>query len=341
MNNKKIILTDVTMRDGMHAMAHQFSAEDMSIIAKALDEAGVDIIEVTHGDGLGGHSLQYGLAKNTDAEYLAAVAPQLKNAKLSVLLIPGIGTIEHLKEAMQYGIKTVRVCTHCTEADVSAQHIAFARKNSLDTVGFLMMSHMIPPGELVKQAKLMASYGAQCVYSTDSAGNLTPEGVTARVTALREALPADVQIGFHAHQNLSLAVANSIAAIQAGADRIDVSLAGLGAGAGNTPAEPFVAVCNKMGIKVGADLYKIADAADNLVRPRMLHPVQVDGKSLMIGYAGVYSSFLLHAERASARYGVDTRDILVELGRRKMVGGQEDMILDVALDLAKQAKQVN
>ncbi len=338
MNNKKIILTDVTMRDGMHAMAHQFSADDMKIIAKALDEAGMDIIEVTHGDGLGGNSLQYGLAKNTDAEYLAAVAPQIKNAKLSVLLIPGIGTIGDLKEAMQYGIKTVRVCTHCTEADVSAQHIAFAREHGLDTVGFLMMCHMIPPEELVKQAKLMASYGAQCVYSTDSAGSLTPDGVTDRITALREALPADVQIGFHAHQNLSLAVANSIAAIQAGADRIDVSLAGLGAGAGNTPAEALVAVCSKMGIRVGADLYKITDAADQLVRPRMTHPVQVDGKSLMIGYAGVYSSFLLHAERASLRYGVDTRDILIELGRRKMVGGQEDMILDVALDLAKQAK---
>ncbi|MDD4600231.1 MAG: 4-hydroxy-2-oxovalerate aldolase [Negativicutes bacterium] len=338
MNNKKIILTDVTMRDGMHAMAHQFSDDDMAVIAKALDEAGMDIIEATHGDGLGGNSLQYGLAKNTDAEYLAAVAPQIKNAKLSVLLIPGIGTIEDLKEAMQYGINTVRVCTHCTEADVSAQHIAFARKNGLDTVGFLMMSHMIPPEKLVEQAKLMASYGANCVYSTDSAGNLTPDGVTARITALREALPADVHIGFHAHQNLSLAVANSIAAVEAGADRIDVSLAGLGAGAGNTPAEPFVAVCNKLGIPVGADLYKISDAADNLVRPRMTHPVQVDGKSLMIGYAGVYSSFLLHAERAAARYGVDTRDILVELGRRKMVGGQEDMILDVALDIAKQAK---
>lgn len=338
MNNKKIILTDVTMRDGMHAMAHQFSAEDMAIIAKALDEAGVDIIEVTHGDGLGGHSLQYGFAKNSDAEYLAAVAPQIKNAKLAVLLIPGIGTIEHLKEAMQYGIQTVRVCTHCTEADISAQHIAFARENGLDTVGFLMMSHMIPPEELVKQAKLMASYGAHCVYSTDSAGNLTPDGVKERITALREALPADVQIGFHAHQNLSLAVANSIVAIEAGADRIDIALAGLGAGAGNTPAEPFVAVCNKLGINIGADLYKISDAADNIVRPRMTHPVQVDGKSLMIGYAGVYSSFLLHAERASARYGVDTRDILVELGRRKMVGGQEDMILDVALDIAKQAK---
>jgi 4-hydroxy-2-oxovalerate/4-hydroxy-2-oxohexanoate aldolase len=339
MNNKKIILTDVTMRDGMHAMAHQFSAEDMAIIAGALDEAGIDIIEVTHGDGLGGHSLQYGFAKNTDAEYLAAVAPQIKNAKLSVLLIPGIGTIEHLKEAMQYGIKTVRICTHCTEADISAQHIAFARENGLDTVGFLMMSHMIPPEELVEQAKLMASYGAHCVYSTDSAGNLTPDGVKARITALREALPADVQIGFHAHQNLSLAVANSIVAIEAGADRIDIALAGLGAGAGNTPAEPFVAVCNKLGINIGADLYKIADAADHLVRPRMTHPLQVDGKSLMIGYAGVYSSFLLHAERAAARYGVDTRDILVELGRRKMVGGQEDMILDVALDIAKQAKQ--
>lgn len=338
MKNKKIILTDVTMRDGMHAMAHQFSTEDMAIIAKALDEAGMDIIEVTHGDGLGGHSLQYGLAKHTDAEYLEAVSSQIKNAKLSVLLIPGIGTIHDLKDAMKYGIKTVRVCTHCTEADVSAQHIAFARENGLDTVGFLMMSHMISPEELVKQAKLMESYGANCVYSTDSSGNLTPAGVTARISALREALSPEVQVGFHAHENLSLSVANSIAAIEAGAERIDVSLAGLGAGAGNTPAEALVAVCNKLDIPVGADLYKIADAADKLVRPRMTHPVQVDGKSLMIGYAGVYSSFLLHAERAAARYGVDTRDILVELGRRKMVGGQEDMIIDVALDIANNTR---
>jgi len=336
MNNKKIILTDVTLRDGMHAMAHQFSTEDMAIIGKALDEAGMDIIEVTHGDGLGGHSLQYGLAKNTDAEYLEAVAPQLKKAKLSVLLIPGIGTIHDLKEAMKYGIKTVRVCTHCTEADVSAQHIAFARESGLDTVGFLMMCHMVSAQELTKQAKLMASYGANCVYSTDSAGNLTPGEVKDRISALREALAPDVQIGFHAHENLSLSVANSIAAIEAGADRIDVSLAGLGAGAGNTPAEALVAVCRKLNIPVGADLYKLADAADNLVRPRMTHSLQVNGKSLMIGYAGVYSSFLLHAERAAARYGVDTRDILVELGRRKMVGGQEDMVIDVAIELANQ-----
>ncbi|MCM0759907.1 MULTISPECIES: 4-hydroxy-2-oxovalerate aldolase [Sporomusa] len=338
MNNHRIILTDVTMRDGMHAMAHQFSTDDMTIIAQALDEAGMDIIEVTHGDGLGGHSLQYGLAKHTDAEYLEAVSSKIKNAKLSVLLIPGIGTIHDLKAAMKYGIKTVRVCTHCTEADVSAQHIAFARENGLDTVGFLMMCHMISPAELVKQAKLMESYGANCVYATDSSGNLTPAGVTARISALREALSPAVQVGFHAHENLSLSVANSIAAIEAGAGRIDVSLAGLGAGAGNTPAEALVAVCRKLEIPVGADLYKLADAADKLVRPRMTHPVQVDGKSLMVGYAGVYSSFLLHAERAAARYGVDTRDILLELGRRKMVGGQEDMIIDVALDIANHVR---
>lgn len=338
MKDKKIILTDVTMRDGMHAMAHQFTTEDMATIAQALDEAGMDIIEVTHGDGLGGNSLQYGLAKHLDEEYLEAVALSIKKAKLSVLLIPGIGTIEDLKDAMRFGIKTVRICTHCTEADVSAQHIQYARNSGLDTVGFLMMAHMLQPEELVKQAKLMESYGANCVYATDSAGSLTPKGVTERIKALRNELSPEVQIGFHAHENLSLSVANSIAAIEAGADRIDVSLAGLGAGAGNTPAESFVAVCSKLGIPVGADLYKLADAADNIVRPRMIHPLQVDGKSIMIGYAGVYSSFLLHAERAAARYGVDTRDILVELGRRKMVGGQEDMIIDVALDIAQRAK---
>ena len=338
MKDKKIILTDVTMRDGMHAMAHQFTTEDMATIAQALDEAGMDIIEVTHGDGLGGNSLQYGLAKHLDEEYLEAVASRIKKAKLSVLLIPGIGTIEDLKDAMRFGIKTVRICTHCTEADVSAQHIQYARNSGLDTVGFLMMAHMLQPEELVKQAKLMESYGANCVYATDSAGSLTPKGVTERIKALRDALNPEVQVGFHAHENLSLSVANSIAAIESGADRIDVSLAGLGAGAGNTPAESLVAVCLKLGIPVGADFYKLVDAADNIVRPRMTHPVQVDGKSIMIGYAGVYSSFLLHAERAAVRYGVDTRDILVELGRRKMVGGQEDMIVDVALDIAQRAR---
>lgn len=336
MSNKRIILTDVTLRDGMHAMEHQMTTDDMFRVSQALDDARTDIIEITHGDGLGGSSLQYGLARHTDEEYLEATVPHLKNAKASVLLIPGIGTIHDLKRVMNYGIHTVRICTHCTEADVSAQHIEFARANNLDTVGFLMMAHMLLPQELAKQAKLMESYGANCVYVTDSAGALTPGGVAERIKVLRAQLvDSETQIGFHAHQNLSLAVANSIAAVEAGADRIDVSLAGLGAGAGNTPAEAFVAVCRKLDIQVGADLYKLIDAADSVVRPLMRHPVQVDGKSLMIGFAGVYSSFLLHAERASARYAVNARDILIELGRRKMVGGQEDMIVDVALDLAR------
>ena len=336
MGQKKISFTDVTLRDGMHAVSHQLTVDDMVRVATALDEAKVDIIEVTHGDGLGGSSLQYGLGRHTDEEYLAAVVPRMKHAGISVLLIPGIGTIEMLEKVMPLGIKTVRVATHCTEADVSAQHISFCRDHKLDTVGFLMMAHMISSSELVEQAKKMESYGANCIYVTDSAGALLPDGVSERVAAVRQAV--SVEMGFHAHNNLSLAVANSLAAIEAGATRIDASLAGMGAGAGNTPLEVMAAVLSKKGIDTGVDLYRLMDAADDIVRPLMRQPIQVDRVSLSMGYAGVYSSFLLHARKAAAQFGVDARDILQELGRRKMVGGQEDMIIDVALELAKQKK---
>jgi 4-hydroxy-2-oxovalerate/4-hydroxy-2-oxohexanoate aldolase len=332
---KKITVHDNTLRDGMHPKRHQITLEQMIDVAKGLDQAGVPFIEVTHGDGLGGASVNYGFAKFTDEEYLRAVIPQLKRTKVSALLLPGIGTVEHLQSAMDCGIQGVRVATHCTEADISEQHIGMGRKLGLDTVGFLMLAHMSPPDQLAAQAKLMESYGAHCVYITDSAGYLLPDGVTARVSALRDALSPGTEVGFHGHHNLSMGVANSLAAIEAGASRIDGSAAGLGAGAGNTPLEVLVAVCNRMGAETGIDLYKVMDVAEDLVIPLMDQPVRIDRDSLILGYAGVYSSFLLHAKRAEAKHHVSARDILVELGRRNTVGGQEDMIEDVALELRK------
>ena len=335
LKGKKIIVHDNTLRDGMHAKRHQFSLEQMVSIAKGLDEAGVPFIEVTHGDGLGGESVNYGFPKHTDEEYLRAVIPQLKRTKVSALLLPGIGTVEHLQMAKDCGVKGARICTHCTEADIAEQHIGASRKLGLDTVGFLMLAHMSPPEKLVEQAKLMESYGAECVYITDSAGYLLPDDVTARVGMLRDKLKPETQVGFHGHHNLAMGVANSLAAIEAGAARIDASAAGMGAGAGNTPLEVLVAVCNRMGVETGIDLYKVMDVAEDLVVPIMDQIVRVDRDALMLGYAGVYSSFLLHAKRAEAKHGVSARDILVELGRRNTVGGQEDMIEDVALEILK------
>lgn len=328
---KKIIINDCTLRDGMHALGHQYSVDQMIAIAKKLDEAKVDIIEVSHGDGLNGNSFNYGFSAHTETEYLEAVRAVLKHARLAALLLPGIGTVEDIEMARDIGIDTIRIATHCTEADVSRQHIEAARKMDLDVVGFLMMAHMIPTAALVKQAKLMESYGAHCVYVTDSAGALLMDETREKVAALRDAL--DCQIGFHNHNNLGLGVANSIIAIEAGADRIDGSVAGMGAGAGNCALEVLIAVTDRMGIRTDLELYPLIDCADQLVRPIQRRPVQTDGNALMLGYAGVYSSFLLHTEKAANTYGVDPRDILVELGRRKMIGGQEDMIVDVALDL--------
>lgn len=336
----RILINDVTLRDGMHAIAHQYEPGDMRAIAAALDAAGVDIIEVTHGDGLAGNALTYGFSKHTEEEYIRAVVETVRTARVGVLLLPGIGTIHHLREAWDWGARTARVATHCTEADIAAQHIGFARERGFDTVGFLMMSHMLAPTELAAQARLMESYGAHCVYVVDSAGALLPEQTAERVRALREVLGCEV--GFHAHHNLSLGVANSIAALQAGATRIDGSLAGMGAGAGNAPLEVLAAVMARYELPLRADPFALMDAADGLVRPmlaRLGRSVRLDGDSLALGYAGVYSSFLLHARRAAERFGVDAREILVELGRRRMVGGQEDMIVDVALELLQRKTQ--
>lgn len=329
---KKIIINDVTLRDGMHALAHQYTVEQMVAIAKKLDEAQVDLIEVSHGDGLNGNSFNYGFSAHTEIEYLRSVKEVLTHAKLAALLLPGIGTIEDMEMAREAGVDTIRIATHCTEADIAAQHIAKGREMGFDVVGFLMMAHMIPTAELVKQAKLMESYGADCVYITDSAGALLMEETRERVTAFRSELGC--QVGFHNHNNLGLGVANTVIAIECGADRADASLAGMGAGAGNCALEVLIAVTDRMGIETGVKLYPLMDGADGLVRPLQRRPVVTDGNSLMLGYAGIYSSFLLHTERASKRFGVDSRDILVELGRRKMIGGQEDMIVDVAIDLA-------
>ncbi|WGK60871.1 4-hydroxy-2-oxovalerate aldolase [Halopseudomonas sp. SMJS2] len=336
LQGKKITLHDMTLRDGMHPKRHQISLEQMQTIARGLDAAGIPLIEVTHGDGLGGSSVNYGFPAHTDEEYLSAVVPLMNNAKVSALLLPGIGTIDHLKMAREIGVNTIRVATHCTEADVSEQHINLARKLEMDTVGFLMMAHMNSPEGLAEQARLMESYGANCVYITDSAGYMLPDDVTARISAVRAALQPGTEIGFHGHHNLAMGVANSIAAVAAGATRVDAAAAGLGAGAGNTPMEILVAVCARMGIETGVDVFGIQDVADDLVVPIMDFPIRSDKDALTMGYGGVYGSFLLFAKRAEKKYGVPAREILVEMGRRGMVGGQEDMIEDTALTLLKQ-----
>jgi len=341
MSTPRIKLHDMCLRDGMHPKRHQISLEQMASIACGLDEAGVPLIEVTHGDGLGGASINYGFPSHSDEDYLRHVVPQLKQTKVSVLLIPGIGTVEDLKIAADCGIHTVRVATLCTEADVSEQHIKAGRDMGLDTVGFLMMAHMIDAEQLAAQGLLMESYGAQTIYCTDSAGYMLPADVTARISALRKVLKPETEIGFHGHHNLSLGVTNSLAAVEAGATRIDGSAAGLGAGAGNTPLEVFVAVAQRMGLETGVDLYKIMDVAEERVLPIMDQQIRVDRDSLLIGYTGVYSTFLLFAQRAAARYGVSSRDILAEMGRLRTVGGQEDLIEQVALELqAKGAARV-
>ncbi len=333
---KKVTLHDMSLRDGMHAKRHQISLDEMVNIATGLDEAGMPLIEVTHGDGLGGTSVNYGFPAHSDEEYLGAVIPKMKNAKVSALLLPGIGTVDHLKMAKDLGVSTIRVATHCTEADVSEQHIGMAAKMEMDTVGFLMMAHMVSPEKVLEQAKLMVSYGANCIYATDSAGYMLPDEVSAKIGLLRAELPANVEVGFHGHHNLGMGIANSLAAIEAGAARVDGSVAGLGAGAGNTPLEVFCAVLDRMGVETGIDLYKIMDVAEDRVFPIMDQPIRVDRDALTLGYAGVYSSFLLFAQRAEKKYGIQARDILVELGRRGTVGGQEDMIEDLALTMAKE-----
>lgn len=331
--NKFIHLVDTTLRDGSHAVSHQFSVDQTASIAKGLDEAGVEYIEVSHGDGLAGSSCNYGWSAAREEELLNAASKVIKKGKLTVLLLPGIATVEDLRMAADCGAKVVRVATHVTEADIGQQHIGIAKKLGMMAVGFLMMAHMAPPEKIAEQAGLFESYGADYINIADSAGTLMPEDVTARISAVVNAVKCPV--GFHAHNNLTLATANSLAAVEAGATFLDATCRGLGAGAGNTQMEAIVGVLEKRGYDTGIDFYKIMDVAEDIVEPVMHRPQAVRNVPLMLGYAGVYSSFLLHTYRAAEKFKLDPRDILVELGRRRMVGGQEDMIVDVAYQLAK------
>ncbi len=334
LEGRQITLHDMCLRDGMHPKQHQITVEQMVDIAGALDDAKVPLIEVTHGDGLGGASVNYGFPAADDETYLRAVTERVTTSKISALLLPGIGTVDHLRMAADCGVKTIRVATHCTEANVSRQHINLSRELGLDTVGFLMMAHMIPAEELLEQALLMESYGANCIYCTDSAGYMLPDDVTERIALLRDKLKPETEIGFHGHHNLAMGVGNSLAAIEAGANRIDGSAAGLGAGAGNTPLEAMAAVLDRMGAITGVDIFKLADAAEDHVLPIMDEPVRLSRDALVLGYAGAYSSFLLFAKRAQARYGVPSHDILLEMAKRRTVGGQEDLIEAIAIEMA-------
>lgn len=326
-------VTDTSLRDGSHPMRHQFSVAQVRAVAQALDEAGIPVIEVTHGDGLAGSSLQYGFSAISEMELISAAREVCRRAKIAVLLIPGIGTVKELKEAMLRGAQVVRIATQCTEADVSEEHFEVAKTLGMEAVGFLMMAHMRSPQVLARQAKIMESAGADCVYIVDSAGAMLPRDAFERVSELKDTL--SIQVGFHAHNNLGLAVGNTLAALEAGADQIDGCLRGLGAGAGNAPTELLAAMLDKVGLNPGLDVYKLMDAAEYVIAPIMPYQPIPTRDAITIGYAGVYSTFLLHAQRAGERYGIDPRAILTELGRRQAVAGQEDWILDVALELAR------
>lgn len=335
MAERKITFVDTTMRDGSHAVRHSFTKEQVSQIAARLDKCGVPLIELSHGDGLGGSSYTYGFSKTDEFTLMEAAAKEIKNGRLTVLLLPGIGTIADLKQAKACGAKAVRVATHVTEADVSAEHIYAAKELDMMAVGFLMMVHTAPVERIVEEAKKMESYGADYINLADSAGYLMPGDVKARITAVREAV--NIPVGFHAHNNMGLAIANSLIAVQSGADFVDGTLRGLGAGAGNAQIEVLAGVMKRNGYETGLDFYGLMDLAAEVVEPIMLRPQTIDNGSLMLAYTGVYSSFLLHVYDAAKKYSLDPRDILVELGRRKMVGGQEDMIIDVAYQLTQKA----
>jgi 4-hydroxy 2-oxovalerate aldolase len=331
----QVRITDTSLRDGSHHKRHQFTADEVRSIVAALDEAGVPVIEVTHGDGLGGSSFTYGFSKTPEQELITVAAETARNAKIAFLMLPGVGVKDDILVARDNGASICRIATHCTEADIAVQHFGLARDRGLETVGFLMMAHSQPPEVLAKQARVMADAGCQCVYVVDSAGALVLEQVSERVSALVAELGDDAQVGFHGHENLGLAVANSVMAYRAGARQVDGSARRFGAGAGNTPTEAFVGVCDKLGIETGIDFFKIVDAAEDVVLPAMPEECRLDRMALLMGYAGVYSSFLKHAYRQAERYQVAGAEILVEAGRRKLVGGQEDQLADIAIKLAQ------
>jgi 4-hydroxy 2-oxovalerate aldolase len=329
-------ITDSTLRDGSHAMAHQFTEEQVRATVHVLDQAGVEVVEVSHGDGLGGSTFNYGFSREDEIRLIAAAVEEATRARIAVLLLPGLGTVKDLRRAHDAGASVARIATHCTEADVSIQHFGAARALGMETVGFLMLAHRTSPAELAVQARIMVDAGAQCVYVVDSAGALVLGDAQARVAALVSEIGRDAQVGFHGHQNLSLGIANSVLAAQAGATQIDGALCALGAGAGNAPTEVLAAVFDRLGVVTGVDPQAAAAAAEDVVRPFIPRLPWMDRASIVQGYAGVYSSFLLHAERAAARYGVPAHEILQKVGEAGYVGGQEDMIIDIALQLAEQ-----
>ena len=334
---KQILITDPTLRDGNHAVAHQLSAKQVAIYCSAADKAGIPIVEVGHGNGLGASSLQVGEALESDETLLKTAREHLINSKLSIHVIPGFATIERdLKKAIEFGVDIVRVASHCTEADITQRHIGFSREKGKEAYGVLMMSHMASPEMLVEEAKKMELYGAEAIIIMDSAGAYLPTDVSERITALVEAL--SVPVGFHGHNNLGMGIANSIAAVEAGAKILDGTAKGFGAGAGNAQIEILIAVLEKMGYHTGINLYKVLDAVDIAEKEIMPFVPTIKTESIVSGLAGVFSGFAKHVSRISKEYNVDPRDVYFELGKRNVVAGQEDLIIEVVLNLAKLKK---